>query len=206
MDGKYRYESIEWRVCVPTITTERLILRLSEIEDVDNILDYYARQQAHFKPWFPDSALSLTREMVVRAVAEKRIMASEDRGYRFHAFLKSEPRHVVGQISIADMRRGAIQQAVVGYAIAEEFQGKGLMTETVRAAIKFAFQDLDIHRLEGSYMPNNSKSGAILASCGFIQEGLFKDYLFLNGRWQDHVVTSLLNSNWRGIGRVIPPS
>jgi ribosomal-protein-alanine N-acetyltransferase len=203
MDAQYRYENLEWRDCIPVITTERLVLRLSGAEDVDNIRDYYAREQAHFKPWFPDSALNLTREMIVRAVAEKQALASEDRGYKFHAFLRAEPRQVVGQCSVADVRRGAIQQAVIGYALAAEFQGKGLMTEAVRAAVKFAFADLDLHRLEGSYMPNNAKSGAILASCGFKQEGMFKDYLFLNGHWQDHIVTSLLNPDWRGIGRVV---
>lgn len=203
VDGQYRYESIEWRECVPSITTERLVLRLSDAGDVDNILDYYARQREHFKPWFPDSALVLTRDMVARGLDEKRLQASEDRTYRFHAFFRYEPRCVVGQCTIADIRRGAIQQAVLGYALAAEFQGKGLMTEAVRAAIKFAFHDLDLHRLEGSYMPNNTKSGAILAACGFEQEGLFKDYLFLNGAWRDHVVTSLRNPNWRGTGRVI---
>ncbi len=203
VDEHYRYERIEWRECAPIITTERLVLRLSDADDVDNVLDYYDRQREHFKPWFPDSALNLTREMVLRAVDEKRLMAREDRNYKFHAFLRSEPRQVVGQCSVADVRRGAIQQSVIGYALAAECQGKGLMTEAVRAAVKFAFDDLDLHRLEGSYMPNNTKSGSILAACGFVQEGLFKDYLLLNGEWRDHVVTSLRNPNWRGTGRVM---
>lgn len=203
IDGRFYYVSLVWDDCVPAITTHRLVLRLSTKDDVDTIHDYYKREQEHFRPWFPDSALNLTREMVARAVDEKHELAREDRSYKFHLFLRSEPKKVVGQCSVADVRRGAIQQAVIGYALAAEFQGQGFMTEAVRASIRFAFADLDLHRLEGSYMPNNVKSGAILASCGFRQEGLFKDYLFLNGRWQDHVVTSLVNPDWRGIGRVV---
>ena len=203
IEGGFSYVGLAWNDGVPTITTERLILRLYAEEDVDNVLEYLHRQHEHFQPWFPGGTMNLTRDTVVSAISRKHEMAREDRGYEFNLFLRTEPTRVAGQCSVADVKRGDLQQAFIGYALAAEFQGQGLMTEAVRASIKFAFADLDLHRLEGSYMEDNIKSAAILASCGFLQEGVFKDYQLLGGRWQDRIVTSLLNPAWRGTGRVV---
>lgn len=201
--ARFSYVALEWADLVPIITGERVVLRIADEDDVANVVDYYRRQTEHFKPWFGRSAIDVTEDIVRRAVDERRMLAREDRGYRFHMFLRSEPRTVVGQCSISDIRRGSIQQAVIGYALGEEFQGQGYMTEAVRAAIRFAFDDLDLHRLEGSYMPGNDKSAAILKGCGFEQEAVFKEYLFINDQWRDHIVTSLRNPNWKGTGRVV---
>ena len=203
IDGRFCYVSLAWSDCVPSITTERLVLRLATEEDVDNVLDYLRTQHQHFKRWFPGSTLDLTREMVLNAADRKHEMAREDRGYEFHLFLRSEPTRVVGQCSVTDVKRGDTQQAFIGYALAADRQGQGFMTEAVRAAVKFAFADLDLHRLEATYTPDNAKSAAVLASCGFKQEGALKDYQLLNGRWQDRIVTSLLNPDWRGTGRLV---
>jgi [ribosomal protein S5]-alanine N-acetyltransferase len=191
---------VTWREGLPEISTGRLIIRIPREGDVPALLKFNEEQQEHFRPWFPVNALTPTREMVLKAVADRRQQAREDRGYRFNLFLQDSPGEVIGLCSIADVRRGAIQQAVLGYGLGHQFQGRGIMTEAVRAAVSFAFEDLDLHRLEGSYMPANEKSAAILESLGFVKEGFFQKYLLLAGEWQDHVVTSLVNPNWKGTG------
>jgi ribosomal-protein-alanine N-acetyltransferase len=71
------------------------------------------------------------------------------------------------------------------------------MTEAVGRGIEFAFREKNIHRIMANYVPQNLKSGRVLSRLGFVVEGYARNYLFLNGRWQDHVMTSLTNSNWR---------
>jgi [ribosomal protein S5]-alanine N-acetyltransferase len=159
---------VTWREGLPEISTGRLIIRIPREGDVPALLKFNEEQQEHFRPWFPVNALTPTREMVLKAVADRRQLAREDRGYRFNLFLQDSPGDVIGLCSIADVRRGAIQQAVLGYGLGHQFQGRGIMTEAVRAAVSFAFEDLDLHRLEGSYMPANEKSAAILESLGFV--------------------------------------
>lgn len=195
---------VTWRDGLPEISTERLTLRIAGERDVPALVRFNTEQEDHFRPWFPLNALTPTQEMLMSALADRRLQAREDRGYRFNLFLRDRPDEVAGLCSIAEVRRGAIQQAVLGYGLGHQFQGRGLMTEAARAAVDFAFQDLDLHRLEGSYMPENTKSGAILEALGFLKEGFFKNYLLLAGDWQDHIVTSLLNPNWRGSGRSVP--
>ena len=198
---RYRPRVLIWREGLPEISTDRLTLRIPSAHDVPALMKFNEDQKEHFRPWFPVNAITPTREMILTAVEDRRQQARDDRGYRFNLFLHDSPGDVVGLCSIADLRRGAIQQAVLGYGLGHQFQGRGLMTEAVRAAVSFAFENLDLHRLEGSYMPENEKSAAILESLGFVKEGFFKNYLLLAGERQDHVVTSLLNPNWQGTGR-----
>jgi len=53
-----------------------------------------------------------------------------------------------------------------------------------------------MHRIMANYMPHNARSGDLLARLGFQKEGYAKDYLLIDGRWQDHVLTSLTAPDW----------
>ncbi|MGZ5073057.1 MAG: GNAT family N-acetyltransferase, partial [Usitatibacter sp.] len=77
--------------------------------------------------------------------------------------------------------------------IARSHEGMGLMAEALRATNAFMFRTLRLHRIMASYRPENSRSGRLLERLGFAREGLAKDYLFIDGAWRDHVLTSLLN-------------
>jgi len=48
-----------------------------------------------------------------------------------------------------------------------------------------------------NFMPHNTRSNAVLRRLGFIVEGYARDYLFVNGTWRDHVLTSLTNQDWK---------
>lgn len=48
-----------------------------------------------------------------------------------------------------------------------------------------------------NYMPHNQRSGNLLRRLGFVVEGYARDYLLINGRWEDHIQTSLINPNWK---------
>ncbi|MCK6430817.1 MAG: GNAT family N-acetyltransferase, partial [Burkholderiaceae bacterium] len=70
---------------------------------------------------------------------------------------------------------------------------RGLMTEALAACIDFAFGALRLHRIQANYMPENERSGRLLARLAFEREGYAKDYLFIDGAWRDHVLTARLN-------------
>ena len=87
------------------------------------------------------------------------------------------------------------QRLSAGY---EDFlQGKGIMFEILSAAIPYIFFRLNIHRIMANYMPVNKRSGALLERLGFEREGIAKAYVQIAGKWEDHVLTSLINSRWR---------
>lgn len=53
-----------------------------------------------------------------------------------------------------------------------------------------------MHRIMANYMPHNQRSGNLLTRLGFEREGYAKKYLLIDGTWQDHVLTALMNEQW----------
>ena len=71
------------------------------------------------------------------------------------------------------------------------------MTESVRALIPFAFGPLRLHRLEAACIPTNTASMRLLENTGFAREGLARQYLCINGIWQDHLLYGLVGADRR---------
>ena len=66
------------------------------------------------------------------------------------------------------------------------------MYAAIRAVQPFVFQVLGLHRLEAACIPENEPSRALLAKCGFREEGRARRYLQINGEWRDHILYALL--------------
>ena len=93
---------------------------------------------------------------------------------------------IVGVININNIVRGSFLSASLGYYSSVKHQGFGYMTEGLRLAVWFAFEELGLHRIEANIQPNNHASKNLVRRCEFTLEGESKDYLFINGRWRDH--------------------
>jgi ribosomal-protein-alanine N-acetyltransferase len=100
---------------------------------------------------------------------------------------------VIGDINFSSVVRGPFLACFLGYALDREQVGQGLMFEGLEAALRHVFEELKLHRIMANYMPANQRSGRLLRRLGFVVEGYARDYLFLAGAWQDHILTSLTN-------------
>lgn len=65
------------------------------------------------------------------------------------------------------------------------------MQEALEPTLRYMQRQQGMHRIMANYMPHNQRSGQLLARLGFEKEGYAKDYLMINGRWRDHVLTAL---------------
>jgi len=65
----------------------------------------------------------------------------------------------------------------------------------VRALVPFAFGSLRLHRLEAACIPSNAASIRLLENAGFSREGYARQYLCINGLWQDHLLFARLASD-----------
>lgn len=194
---------VEWKAGLPAITTDRIILRLSDRSDIDSELAFYKENEDHLGPWFPDTFRSrMSRAKMEQLVPEFRKRALHDQGYRFQLCLHSDPKAYAGVVSLSRVQRGPEQSCTLGYGIAKILEGQGYMSEAVRATIQFAFEDLDLHRIQAGYAANNERSARLLRSCGFEVEGMQKGLLLINGQWVDHLSAALINPRWRGSGRM----
>lgn len=198
--------SVEWKAGLPTLRTERLILRMTEMADVESEAAFYRENEEHLKPWFPDISRTMANRTTLKQyVPVFKRRAAQDQGYRFQVCLQEEPKRYSGVVSLSRIQRGSEQTAVLGYGIAKRLEGQGYMSEAVRAVIRFGFEDLDLHRIEASYSPENERSGALLLACGFHVEGMLRQSLRINGEWRDHVLSAIINPRWRGVGRTERP-
>lgn len=89
------------------------------------------------------------------------------------------------------------QAASLGYWMGAPYSGRGLMTDAVRAAVQFAFGTLRLHRLEAACLPGNTASARVLEKAGFRLEGRARQYLKIDGRWQDHDLFALVDDDPR---------
>ena len=62
----------------------------------------------------------------------------------------------------------------------------GYMTGGLKAAVRFAFDELGLHRLEANIQPNNAPSLNLVRRCGFVNEGFSPKLLYIAGQWRDH--------------------
>lgn len=182
----------------PRLTTARLLLSLPAPERADDVAAFYVRNREHLAPWDPPRPSGFrTAAHWHDQLARNRAEFAAGSSARFFLEEHEAPGAIVGSCSLSSIVRGAFQACNVGYALAADREGQGLMTEALRAVVRFAFDDLRLHRLQANHVPGNARSAAVLERLGFEREGLAREYLRIAGRWQDHVLTSLTNTDWR---------
>jgi ribosomal-protein-alanine N-acetyltransferase len=103
---------------------------------------------------------------------------------------------VIGTCNYSQVVRGPFQACVLGYQIARDHEGKGLMRQALSASLGYAFGTLRLHRVMANYRPENVRSARLLESLGFVKEGYARNYLFIDGEWRDHVLTALSNPDF----------
>ncbi len=119
-----------------------------------------------------------------------------DTGYAFLIF-RHEDGRLVGGVSMSNIRRGVAQSASLGYWMGAPFARHGYMTEALEAVLDFGFNSLGLHRIEAACLPSNQASRGLLAKVGFREEGYAREYLRINGVWQDHVLFAILRTDAR---------
>jgi ribosomal-protein-alanine N-acetyltransferase len=178
------------------LRTPRLIVRVARRGDEDAIAAHYRADEAHLNEFSPATPPMLEPSFWREWIEQTYIEIAVGRSCRTFLY-ELDDRTVIGSANLTNIIRGVFQACYLGYAIARTHEGKGLMFEALQALLRFAFDDLNLHRIMANYMPRNRRSGALLERLGFVIEGTAKDYLRINDVWEDHVMTSLTNDAWR---------
>jgi ribosomal-protein-alanine N-acetyltransferase len=182
----------------PVIRTRRLVARLAEQEDVPAIVDYYDRNRDHLAPWEPLRPAGFYTELFWATQVDRNIRdAAGHVALRLFAFDREDPSRVVACINYSNFVHGVAYFCTLGYSADAASQGRGYMTEALHATNRHVFDERAMHRIMANYMPRNERSGRLLRRLGFQVEGYARDYLMIAGRWEDHILTSLVNPDWR---------
>lgn len=172
----------------PIITTERLILRLPQQADFADWSHLRGVSKDGLIPFEPKwAANELSRDSFRLRLRFYQREFRDSTGYPFFIFTK-EGNNLLGGITLSNVRRGVTQSGSIGYWIGQPFQKNGYMTEAVKALGVYAFKELGLHRIDAASLQENLASIRVLEKCGFQKEGLARQYLCINGQWQDHLL------------------
>lgn len=129
---------------------------------------------------------------------------------------------LAGQLTVANIVRGALQSGAVGYWVDERVAGRGVLPTALALVVDHCFAPrqrggVGLHRIEANIRPENVASRRVVEKLGFREEGLHLRFLFIDGGYRDHLSYALtvedvrgsLLRRWRAVregGTRLPPS
>jgi len=102
---------------------------------------------------------------------------------------------LIGRVSFFNFAFGGMMSCACGYHLDKDFTGKGYMTEALRGAMAFVFDEYKLHRIEAFILPENNPSINLVRRLGFHYEGQRKSYMHINGEYRDHEAFYILEDD-----------
>ena len=170
----------------------RPVTRLVTLDDASALTRLVCQNRDFLSPWLSqrdDNWYTLAGQRTDITIGRERY----EQGTGLPHVILDESRAVVGRITLSSITRGAFQSCIVGYWVSAHANGRGLATAAAADIVSVAFGELRLHRVQAEVLPQNVASQRVLRRNGFVQFGLAPKYLYIAGRWQDHLMFQLLN-------------
>lgn len=186
------------RALAAALRGRRVVLRPLAASDYDDWREVRRRCADWLTPWEPvpgpgaTDVLDNPKAFAARCGARER-ERQLGTGYGFGIFVDGR---FAGEINISNVVRGAMQSCTVGYWIDEAQAGKGYTPEAFVVVLRFAFEELGLHRVEIGVIPRNTASRRVAAKLGLREEGLAERFLQINGVWEDHIRYGITAEEW----------
>jgi ribosomal-protein-serine acetyltransferase len=175
-----------------------VVMRPYRMEDTTRVfatIEAERTRLSRFMPWAPHSTAADSTEDFIRSA---RRQEADGTGFHLGLFHGQEALGAIG--ATVDLLN---REAEVGYWIAAEWEGRGLITSGVIHLLGFLFDDYEIHRVVIRAAVENTRSRAIPERLGFTQEGVLREALVLEGVSTDAAIYSLLAPEWKRGGGVV---
>ncbi|WP_085506055.1 GNAT family N-acetyltransferase [Thalassobacillus devorans] len=170
-----------------------IYIRAFTEDDTDALLQLQTENRTFFEAFAMDRSEDFyTRETQLKRINQFAEDIKHGNGYYMGIF-KNNDHLLVGTINLFSVLRGSLQTAFLGYFLDEKHNGRGYTTEAVKLIVRFAFDELKLHRVEAGVMPRNIASIRVLEKAGFHKEGIAKSNVRINGKWEDHQVLAIIN-------------
>jgi [ribosomal protein S5]-alanine N-acetyltransferase len=177
----------------PAMVPRRVRIRPLEPGDEREFLERVRSSKRLHRPWsYPPDTPEAFRRLIGSG--------NDERMVRLVAY-RIEDGALVGCFGVGEIVRGHFQNAYLGYYAFEPFAGQGFMREGLELVVRYAFEELRLHRLQAAIQPENERSLALVRAAGFRREGLARRYLKIGGRWRDHELWAITVEDVRGTRR-----
>jgi ribosomal-protein-alanine N-acetyltransferase len=156
------------------------LIRSVERDDAQALLELRLANRDYFQRWEPDLGEPdrwYTLDSIVTWITDDQ-----------HRFVILDDDAIAGMVAVTGVARGAFESAMISYFVDAARSGRGLASAAVAAAMRFAFDDLGLHRLEAGTATANIASQRVLEHNGFTKVGLMRKHLRLQAAWVDHLL------------------
>lgn len=172
----------------PNLETERLLLRRVDNNDVNEI--FSLRSNAETMKYIPRPLVKNIEDALEHiAMIDSKIETND--GINWAITLKGNTK-LIGVIGHYRIKPEHFR-AEIGYMLLPEFQGKGIISEAIKKAVDYGFNEMGLHSIEAIIDPENKASAIVLEKNNFVKEAHLKENEFYEGRFLDTVIYSLLN-------------
>ncbi|QUJ75295.1 GNAT family N-acetyltransferase [Sulfitobacter albidus] len=180
------------------LETERMTLRPPVHNDHRAWVALRSESREFLTPWEPTWA----RDHLSRKAFSNRVYwanRSVNAGTALPLFMiRRTDQVLLGAITLDNIRRGPALAGTLGYWTGAAFARQGYMREAIETVVHYAFNHLDLSRIEAACLPENTPSRGLLERTGFKYEGVAQSYLQIDGRWRTHVLYAHLRGDRRG--------
>jgi ribosomal-protein-alanine N-acetyltransferase len=176
---------------LPTLETERLILRKLTLDDAQDMFEYAQDTEiARLGLWDPfyvlqDSVNDINEALEGYASGKMITWAMEHK----------EDQKMIGRLGFGQYQP-ADSRADVGYAMNRRYWGKGYATEAIRRVVRFGFEVMNLNRIGAVVLPENIASIRVLEKAGLKFEGVRREFAFIGGKYYDLHCYSILKREW----------
>lgn len=172
---------------------ENIRLRELQLSDAPELFRIIDTQRDYLGEWLPFVAHTKAIEGSQKFIRSIISVPQEEREFVFAILVEEQ---FAGIIGFKDTDR-TNRKTEIGYWIGNDFQGRGIVTMATNALCRFAFQELNINRIQIKCAVGNIKSSSIPRKLGFVFEGIERDgELQSSGIFSDIEIFSLLRSEY----------
>lgn len=172
---------------------DKTTLAMVEMRDAEELFELVDVSRMYLREWLPwvDANASIDETKAFIEAAQKQYA----RGDGFQCCIRYGGK-IVGVIGLHRVDTFH-KHTEIGYWLAEDYQGRGIVTACCRALVDFAFGEYELHRVEIRAAVDNEKSRAIPERLGFTYEGTLRESEWVNDRFVDGAVYSMLENEWK---------
>jgi RimJ/RimL family protein N-acetyltransferase len=179
------------------LETERLILRELKPTDAEAIFHYLSDPEV---TQYLDTQPHQTVEQTQRLVNFLASLFEKGEGFRWGIVKKTGNSGQGADVVIGTCGYHAWVKfhlrAEIGYELAREYWGQGIMSEAIKAILAFGFDELGLNRVEAMVLVGNVASARFLEKLGFQQEGVLREYKLVQRAFKDLMLFSLLKKDY----------
>jgi [ribosomal protein S5]-alanine N-acetyltransferase len=177
-------------VRLPTLETERLVLRAVSEDDIDAVFAFASDPLvAEHTSWLAHQTRDESAAQVARWLARYRSAEPVPWGIE-----QREDRQLVGRIGFLWWQG---YTAELAFALSRQYWNQGYMTEALREVLRFGFETMGLNRIQATCNASNVASSRVMEKAGLTCEGVLREHIHSKGAFHDRKMYSILRREWR---------